>query len=235
MTRSREVTENDVGEVNQLLTNLELNPSILDQVARLQELDLNQVTDLKRRVESELDKYTDMLANQNVDMYTSLVTADGYPRGDIDVLQIRLVRRNINMLRNDLNNIIERSFALLSTHFDHMNNLGRQNTGVLTAADNGSGSNLELKIPFALINEIDSNGPIAKAGVKNEDKLVMLGNVHAGNHMNLRSLQNEVIRNEDKELKLRILRNEGDLIDLILTPSRSWSGRGLLGCRLQEL
>lgn len=221
---------NEVGEVNQLLTNLELNPSIINQVARLKELDLNEVTELKHRVESELSRYGLMLEAQNVDMDTNLVTEDGYPRGDIDVLQIRLVRRNVNMLKNDLSNIIEHSYTLLNNHFNKVND----SKGHLKS-DNIASSQVEYKIPFALITEIDSNGPTSSAGVQNNDRLISIGTIHAGNHMKLRSLQNEVIQNEDKELSIRVLRENEGIIDMILIPTRNWNGRGLLGCRLQEL
>lgn len=162
-------------------------------------------------------------------MNTSLVTEDGYPRGDIDVLQIRLARRNINMLRNDLNNVIEYSYTLLSNHFDSLTH----SQSNVTTLDTSTA--IKYEIPFALINEIDINGPISIAGVQNEDKLISLGNIHAGNHMKLRSLQNEVIKNENQKLNLRILRKDEGIIDLELTPTRKWDGRGLLGCRLQEL
>lgn len=220
---------NDIGEVNKLLTNLELNPSITHQVAKLKALELKEVVELKQRIEEELTKFTDYLESQNVDMHTNLVTEDGYPRGDIDVLQIRLVRRNINMLRNDLINIIEYSYTLLSNHFDSLNQPEPNGT------TSESRATIKYQIPFALIKEIDINGPISTAGVQNEDKLISLGNIHAGNHMKLRSLQNEVIKNEDQKLTLRILREDEGILDLELIPTRKWDGKGLLGCRLQEL
>ncbi|CAL9728210.1 probable 26S proteasome regulatory subunit p27 [Monosporozyma unispora] len=222
-------TTSNIGEVNELLTNLELNSSIVSQVAKLKELDLKEVTELKQRVEEELTKFANYLESQDVDMNTNLVTEDGYPREDIDVLQIRLVRRNINMLRNDLNKVMEYSYTLLSSHFDNLNQ------PKLNTTSQSSATRVEYKIPFAVINEIDINGPVFSAGVQNYDKLVSLGHIHAGNHMKLKSLQNEVIQNENQKLNLRVLRKDEEIIDLELIPTRNWNGRGLLGCRLQEL
>ena len=219
-----------IGEINKLLTNLEINPIIAYQVTRLEDLNLNEITELKQLVESELIKFSQILQSQDIDMDTQLVTEDGYPRGDIDILQIRLIRRNINMLKNDLRNIIEQSFQLLNTHFKDL-----QSPQESLISQENQNSSTEYKIPFAIINEIYVNGPISSAGIQNEDKLISLGKIHAGNHMKLKSLLDEVIQNENKELKVRILRQNQEIMDLVLIPTRNWNGRGLLGCKLQEL
>lgn len=229
-SHSTGVDANEIGGINELLTNLEINPTITYQVARLKSLNLNEITELKQLVESELLKFSDILQSQNIDMDTQLVTEDGYPRGDIDVLQIRIIRRNINMLKNDLSNIIEQSFHLLNTHFKDLNK--PQDSLISRVNPNNT---IEYKIPFAIINEINVNGPISSAGIQNDDKLISLGNIHAGNHMKLKSLINEVIQNEDKELDVRVLRRDQEIVDLVLIPTRKWNGTGLLGCKLQEL
>ncbi|KAK5778328.1 Nas2p PWA37_000422 [Arxiozyma heterogenica] len=229
-SHSTGVDTNEIGEINELLTNLEINPTITYQVARLKSLNLNEITELKQLVESELLKFSEILQSQNIDMDTQLVTEDGYPRGDIDVLQIRIIRRNINMLKNDLSNIIEQSFHLLNTHFKDLN---KPQDSLISGVN--PNSTIEYKIPFAIIKEINVNGPISSAGIQNDDKLISLGNIHAGNHMKLKSLINEVIQNEDKELDVRVLRRDQEIVDLVLIPTRKWNGTGLLGCKLQEL
>lgn len=228
--RTIDTYTSDIGAVNQLLTNLEINPTITNQMTKLKDLDLNEITELKKLVESELVKFSQILESQNIDMDTQLVTEDGYPRDDIDILQIRLIRRNINMLKNDLSNIIEQSFQLLNSHFNDIN----QSRGS-SLSNTDQNHDIEYKIPFAVIEEIDVNGPISSAGIQNGDKLISLGKIHAGNHMRLRSLTNEVIQNENKEVNVRILRHDKDIIDLVLIPTKNWNGRGLLGCKLQEL
>lgn len=214
---------------NELLTTVEIDPTITASVANLQLLSMTDIMTLKSQVENKLAKYTDYLESQNVDMSSSLITPEGFPRSDIDVLQVRLVRRNVNMLRNDLKSIIERSHELLK---DYFKNDSQTAISPVTTTKNEVAA-VAYKIPFAVIQEVATDGPIERAGVKNNDKLVSIGDVHAGNHGKLRNVQILVMGSEGKELSLRILR-EDKIIPLTLIPTRNWNGQGLLGCRLIE-
>lgn len=215
----------DIVPPSQELTNLQINESIDAELARLDSLTISQVVNLKDVIESELSKNIEILSSQNVDMDSSLVTADGFPRSDVDVLQIRLARRNINMLRNDLNKVILKSHSMLNAHFEQKQEV---------AQSNKTGDNeIEYKIPFARFTEITPGGPIEKTGVQLNDKLVSIGDIHAGNHNKLKNVQMVVLRNENKELPIRIMR-DNSLLDLKLIPTREWEGRGLLGCKLDE-
>lgn len=208
------------------LTNLQINSSITSQIESLNDLSLKEVSLLKGLIENDLDKNFQVLSSQNLDMDSSLITQDGYPRSDIDVLQVRLTRKNINMLRNDLHNVIERSHFLLNQHFT----LQKQQR-----PQGNEDHPLEFTIPFASITEIVSDGPIAKAGIQSNDKLISIGNIHAGNHMKLQNVQRLIIQNEDNIIPVRILRNDKDIMQLSLEPTRNWKGHGLLGCKLQLL
>lgn len=210
------------------LTNLQINASITSQIENLNDLSLQEVTLLKGLIENDLDKNFKFLSSQNLDMDSSLITQDGYPRSDIDVLQVRLTKKNINMLRNDLHNVIERSQFLLNQHFT-LQEQQRSKTG------NEEHQVMEYTIPFALITEVVPDGPIATAGIKSNDKLISIGNINAGNHMKLQNVQKLIIQNEDNVIPVRILRNDKEIMQLSLKPSRNWNGSGLLGCKLQLL
>ncbi|CCK70611.1 Nas2p KNAG_0E03540 [Huiozyma naganishii CBS 8797] len=219
----------ELPEPHALLTNRQIDSSLTDRISRFREIPLAELMELKRNVESELDKLYTTLHDQGIGMDTPLITPNGFPRADIDVLEVRLVRRNINMLKNDLNNLMERLHALLNAHFSNDQNAAGGSQLREDAMD------IDYTVPFALITEIAPNGPVHLAGINNGDKLISCGVIHAANHSRLKNLQNEVINNENKTLKIRILSTNQQIMDLQLTPTRNWNGRGLLGCRLQEL
>lgn len=49
----------------------------------------------KERIEREIEELNLVLENNHVGMTDSLLDAEGYPRSDIDVYQIRLARHRI--------------------------------------------------------------------------------------------------------------------------------------------
>lgn len=80
-------------------------------------------------------------------MSTPLVTADGFPRSDINVLEVRTIRVKIIKLRNDLKVLLEELGNQLSTRFQEASN--RQSTG---------GANASL-VPFAIVTEVLALSP----------------------------------------------------------------------------
>lgn len=204
------------------LSNAAIDPAIAAGLQQLNILSIKDVDSLKKTVEKELGSNLQRLQDEHADMDSPLVV-DGFPRDDIDVLQVRLLRRNVHMLRNDLRKVMDRSHELINEHFKELQAKTKQETH--TTAD------VEHRIPFARITEVVHASPAAKAGFQLNDELVLLGHIHAGNHMRLTNLQNTVIQNEDRQLAVKIIRN-GHIIQTTLTPTRKWEGRGLLGCRL---
>jgi len=55
----------------------------------------------RNKIESEIKTYQEVLSSQGVGMSDDLVDAEGYPRNDIDVFQIRGARNKILTLTND--------------------------------------------------------------------------------------------------------------------------------------
>lgn len=206
---------------NTLMTNVQLNgsladPWIVEQVANLEQLSLPQVLELKSHIESELDRNFDRLKGHGADLSSPLITEDGFPRQDIDVLEVRLLRNYLNMLRNDLRAVIDRSQPLLATHFQSA--VASQTTSTPTA--------------FAEIYGLIPRSPMHSAGCQNGDKLVSVASVNATNHSNLSFLQQTIQGNANVALPLRILR-EGQVLDLTVTPTDTWGGSGLLGARFK--
>ncbi|CEP60399.1 Nas2p LALA0_S01e09868g [Lachancea lanzarotensis] len=200
-----------------------INAHVAKKISRLSELSTAEIFDLKTEIESELDNLFERLTAQGVDLESSLITPEGFPRSDIDVLQVRLLRRSINMLRNDLRAVIDRAQELMASHFQKLDAKTRR-------VDDGSAVN--YRIPFALVTEVVPGSPAEKAGLLHHDKLVRFGNIHAGNNQSLSALGQVVKNSEDKALAVRVLRADNRFRNLTLTPSKHWAGNGLLGCRL---
>lgn len=219
--------------INEQLTNIQLDDELLQRIAQLDNLNLYEIMNLKALVEKELDQNLQHLDNHNADMTSSLVTPDGYPRNDIDVLQVRYIRRNINMLQNDLARILEKSYSLLPTHFQNNNN--NISTNEVSIENSVSNFNLDdYIIPFAIIEEITKESPAEKAGLEIGDKIIYIGKINASNHNRLKALGPEVKSSEDKNLKVKIQRNT-ELLNITLIPTQKWPGVGLLGCKFVEI
>ncbi|KAL7986659.1 hypothetical protein Chor_012942 [Crotalus horridus] len=58
--------------------------------------DLQQLLKKKDEIEAQIKAYYEVLQDQKgVGMSEPLVDADGYPRADVDIYQVRTVRHNI--------------------------------------------------------------------------------------------------------------------------------------------
>ncbi|AGO11761.1 AaceriADL013Cp [[Ashbya] aceris (nom. inval.)] len=211
-----------VGDLNRLT----LDPAIRTQIDTIDTLSLAELFALKKTVEDELGRLFDLLQDTHkCDLTNPLVTPDGFPRSDVDIVQVRILRRNINMLRNDLKAIIDHCNSIMTPQFQSKRT--EQQTRKLDTS-------YEFKIPFAVVTEVTADSPSSRAGILVGDKIIKIGDIHAGNHQKLSAVGMAVRQSKDKQLSIRVLREDGAFYDLTLIPSE-WAGPGLLGCRLSEL
>lgn len=189
--------------------------------------DLNQLANLKQEIELKLSYMFDRLKNElHADMNTKLVTEDGFPRNDINVVQIRLVRVRIIRLRNDLKTVIGLLQSKISKRFKQVN------AGV--PVTDLKKSNFDTLIAFATVKEVASSGPADKAGLQVDDRILRFGTIDVTNHQHLNNLAPVVRENIGKTVEIVVQRRDARSI-LKLSPSNNWNGRGLLGCRLVEI
>ena len=80
-------------------------------------------------------------------MQTPLLSSDGFPRSDIDVVEVRTTRVKIIKLKNDLRSVMEEISSRLLSQFQ----------------TNAFCKTLEISqekpVPFAIITEVVSNSP----------------------------------------------------------------------------
>lgn len=85
-------------------------------------------------------------------MDTSLITIDGFPRSDIDIVEIRTIRINIIKLRNDLKAVIGLLESKMGEQFGSLDQQALPKFESLTA-----------RVPFAIVTEIFSDSPAYKS------------------------------------------------------------------------
>ncbi|KAI8818526.1 uncharacterized protein EV422DRAFT_569578 [Fimicolochytrium jonesii] len=180
----------------------------------------------KDAIEDRIRSLEQVLSSQNLTMTTPLTDADGFPRADIDVYNIRHVRVEIIRLRNDHQEMMGRIEKALAEVHEGARREGR--SGVA----GGEGGNEEALSPFAKIDAVAPDSPASAAGLARNDLILRFATITATSHTEpLKQLPSAVVENQ--RIKVLVLRN-GEKHDLALVP-RKWGGRGLLGCHLVPL
>ncbi|EDK42611.1 hypothetical protein LELG_00789 [Lodderomyces elongisporus NRRL YB-4239] len=236
------VDDHDVSGFQGLMSSLNLDPTQFKQYDPLlfPQFTFQQLLNLKLEIESQLSILGNLLSQKyGADMNTPLVSPDGFPRSDIDVVTIRLLRVQIIRLRNDykdvlkvLENKMEEEFKRLQAEEPESAKLdatkeSHQKQGEM------AGSALEhTYTPFAIVKEVIAGGPAEAAGLEEEDKIVLFdGDIHSLNNESLQRLVERVRRKNGLNILMKVQRREKS-INLTLRPTDQWGGKGLLGCRI---
>lgn len=217
-----------------LMQSLNLDPQ---EFKEYQDFNLNlsfqQLDLIKQDIERQLKILFDLLRHKyNCDMESSLISSEGFPRNDIDVVSVRLIRVRIIRLKNDYKSIIHLIDEKMSHEFAQRqaNQPIEQDKEGDNNIDGGLGRGIEYNIPFARVAEVVNGGPAYQAGLKENDQIILFDqDIHASNNNRLRNLASRV--KVGKSILVEIKRNE-EKISLTLIPSDDWNGQGLLGCRL---
>lgn len=207
-------------------------------------LTLAQLQATKESLEAELRALGSVLDSHHVDMKTSLLTPDGYPRADLDVAQIRTTRSRINYLLNDLKDLMSVIEERIHEHFAQLAAQGTTEDSVPTKkqpATNLPSKNIvpvssSLSSPFAKVNGVVEGSPAASAGLKVGDLIRNFSYVNFTNHDGLRRLSECVAGNENRDISVVVSRpldsHQREELNLTLRPNRNWGGKGLLGCHI---
>lgn len=219
------IDETDLGDsLTGIMLNLNLEKSDYDHDV-LSSMTYPQLAAAKRDIEFTLETLFDLLNHKyKFDMHQPLVV-NGFPRNDIDVVTIRLIRTKIIRLRNDHTYVLE----LLEVHLTEQLKSG--NTPKLDNSATETERSRAL-VPFAIIRGVAAGGPAESSGLKLGDTITLFdSDVHAGNHNKLLVLASRVQGKIGQEIPVEVLRN-GEKIEIKLVPRDNWGGRGVLGCHL---
>jgi 26S proteasome regulatory subunit N4 len=174
-----------------------------------------------------------------------LVDSEGFPRGDVDIYDIRRKRNRLAMINTDykqimkaidkevqslysLNDEEKASQVVPSVAVDSMNGKAHVEVPVTPLIPPRS-----FAIPFAIVDEILPNSPAQLAGLEDGDELVRFDSVD-GKVQNPLSLIPQIVSDNANHPILLVVHRNGVEQSISLTP-RSWSGRGLLGCHLSPI
>lgn len=185
-----------------------------------------------------------------------LVDAEGFPRGDIDLFNVRAKRSRLSHIQTDYKELMKE----LETVVHSLHQLGASATrtstetgptatrsgGDLRAASNSEGvdehkeeagslvaENVESLEAFAYINDVSEGSPAAAAGLKTGDRLLRFGDVTKANNEQLRAIPGVVRQHLGGEIPLVVRR--GEFVHQLSLQPRSWAGQGLIGCHLMPL
>ncbi|KAK1752401.1 ras family-domain-containing protein [Echria macrotheca] len=161
----------------------------------------------KDNVEAELMALGSVLDSHGVDMNTSLLTRDGFPRADIDVAQIRTTRARIIHLRNDYKELMAVIEKHLHEHFASLDD-GDERVAAVSADTSTLRDSVPetLDRPFAKVNSVVDNSPALTAGLKPGDLIRSFGYVNVDNHDNLRRVAECVQANEGQNILVKVSR-----------------------------
>lgn len=195
----------------------------------LQNMPYNQLALAKSDIERTLESLFDLLTYKyKFDMHLPLVI-NGFPRSDVDVVTIRLIRIKIIRLRNDHAFVLQ----LLEAHLvERLQGSNPTDEAVTTTIEVVPSQNY---FPFAVVREVAPNGPADKSGLRTGDTVTLFdSDIHAGNHNKLSALAGRVREKVGRDIPVELIR-EGQKVQVTLVPTDNWGGRGVLGCLLVPL
>ncbi|KAJ7309792.1 hypothetical protein JRQ81_007860 [Phrynocephalus forsythii] len=186
----------------------------------------------KDEIEAQIKAYYEVLEDQKgVGMSEPLVDVEGYPRGDIDLYQVRTARHNIICLQNDHKALMRQvEEALHQLHAREKQKRAKDEAEARAEAESQSWA---LPQPFARVNAVTPGSPASLSGLQVDDEIMEFGSVNTHNFRSLQDIAVVVQHSEEKPLSVTVLRG-GERIHLGLTPKR-WNGKGLLGCNILPL
>ncbi|XP_077600726.1 26S proteasome non-ATPase regulatory subunit 9-like [Stigmatopora nigra] len=190
--------------------------------------DVKNLIKKKDDIEEQIQAYYDVLEDQGVGLTGDLIDAEGYPRSDVNLYQIRNARHNISCLQNDHKAImVDIEDAL---HRLHAREKVKRREDQAWMPEETTERRDGLPPAFARVDAVTQGSPASAAGLKVGDEVIEFGSVNSGNFQSLHNIASVVQHSEGKSLRVTVVR-EGQKANMSLTPQR-WSGQGLMGCKI---
>lgn len=194
-------------------------------ILQLPHMNYLELAAVKRHIESSLETLFDLLLHEYRFDETLPLVIDGFPRNDVDVVSIRLLRARIIKLRNDHKQVLH--------HIETQ--LAEKLAPGSTPENSQTNHPRPVAVPFALVKSVLPSSPSDKAGLRSGDQIVTFdGEINATNHEKLAAVGRRVQERKNKPLSVGLLR-KGESVTLTLTPSDNWEGIGLLGCHIAPI
>lgn len=181
----------------------------------------------------------------------SLIDSEGYPRGDIDIYNVKNKRKRLSEINVDykiLMKQIETTMLTLYQSFpsdnrDSANAISKSHdpsTTTVVASDTATQSAPTITSrAIAKLDQILVSSPAWTAGIQEGDELLQFGAVSSATPDFLKRIAKLVGESLNQQVPLLLRRTNAttkdpELVQLSITPA-SWGGRGLLGCHLSPV
>ncbi|GMR31859.1 hypothetical protein PMAYCL1PPCAC_02054, partial [Pristionchus mayeri] len=198
---------------------------------RMSLADAKKLMEERDQLDREIAEQEAVLQANNVDMKSDLIDAEGFPRADIDVYSVRHARSTIIRLRNDREKLTNQIGEMISEVHEMPSNEEKMEE---------EGERHEIKLvhrtsndPFVKVQGVSAGSPADLGGIKKDDLIIQFDVLHKGNYTQLKQLALLCKENEDKTIRVTVIRDERP-VRLEIRP-RKWSADpkiGLLGCAL---
>ena len=191
---------------------------------------LKELIRQKDSIEEDIKACFEILRTQgDVGTDTALVDHEGFPRADIDLVQVRTARNKIACLQNDHKDLMKRIekglveyHAICAEERSASSTEPMEHTVLEAPRENLS--------PFAAINLVSSESPAEQAGLKIGDLIIKFGSVTKHNFTSLSDVGKIVQHSKGQTVSVTV-RRDAHVLKLSLVPNE-WGGRGLLGCNI---
>lgn len=196
---------------------------------------LNVLSAQRDALEAEADAIHSELTSPGINgeppagIKTSFIDAEGYPRGDIDIFNVKDKRRRLAEINTDYKALMKQiELTMADLH---------QELPPVPTVDAASSTPVVRPVsapkPMAKLDEIFPGSPAATAGIQLNDLLIEFGTVTSNTEGFLKSIVDLVGKNVNQPIPMVVLRNS-ERVELSITP-QPWGGRGLLGCHLTPM
>ena len=218
--------------------------------------ELLQLDKEKRKLEEKISDLTDYLCGPGMPgVEGSLIDKDGFPKEGLDLVSIRTARHDLICTQNDLKNLMAKIEKKMMVYFEELNNnkieeeskeeekniksnMKEETTsGACSEDHNNNNTKEEIKEPFAKIVSVETGSPADEAGLKADDAIISFNRIlYKGvSHNPLVTLYDIVKSKIGEEIPISLVRKNSEnilvVVNLNIIP-HTWSGRGVLGCKL---
>ncbi|KAH1180252.1 hypothetical protein KIL84_009088 [Mauremys mutica] len=195
-------------------------------------LSVREVQELVRRkdeLEAQIKACFAVLEGQKgVGMHEPLVDAEGYPRADVDVYQVRAARHNIICLQNDHKALMLQVEKAL--HQLHAREKEKQAKDEAEAQAEAMNQNQSLPQPFARVNAVTPGSPASISGLQVDDEIIEFGSVDTHNFQTLQNIATVVQHSEGvsrlpalAEFYFQSLNRRLDIFSFVIVGRDHWS------------
>eukprot|EP01036_Dinobryon_divergens_P033918 gene33918-43820_t len=215
---------------------------------------LNDLTSQRDILEIEADAINSELSSPTVSggppvgRSGPLTDAEGFPRADIDIYNIKSKRKRLAEINTDYKLLMKRIEGTVTEIYNIQQDISSNSDNSATLptifsfqdltrtlkSESTSSSTTTKIIAIAIIDEVFEGSPTQLAGIQNGDELIDFGGVSANSDKEDRGYLSMVAKVVSGSVGQPIpvtVRRDSQLIQVTLTP-QTWSGRGLLGCHL---